>query len=574
MTEKITLPPQPDPPSDVERIKSESNYLRGTLAETLENPISSGIPDDDNRLMKFHGSYLQDDRDLRNERRRQKLEPAYQFMVRVRAPGGVATPEQWLVMDRLAHEYANGTLKLTTRQAFQMHGILKWDMKKSIQAINESLMDTLAACGDVNRNVMCNPNPYQSEIHEEVYDWARKLSEYLSPQTNAYHEIWLDGDKLIDSQETSVETEPMYGELYLPRKFKIGIAVPPSNDIDVFSQDLGFIAIIENYKLVGFNIAVGGGMGMTHGDTETYPQLGRIIGFCKPDQLLEVAEKIITIQRDYGNRSVRKYARFKYTIDKRGLDWVSQELNNRLGWELAEERDYHFDHNGDRYGWVKGINDQWNFTLFIQNGRIKDLDDYPLMTGLREIAKVHTGDFRLTPNQNLMISNVTNEKKQEIMKLIEKYGITAGEQYTALRRSSMACVAFPTCGLAMAEAERYLPSLLEKIEEIIDESGLRDKEIIIRMSGCPNGCSRPALGEIGFIGKAPGKYNMYLGASFVGDRLNKLYKENIGEEDILKLLRPLIFQYAKEKKENEHFGDFMIRAGHVKAVQSGLDFHD
>src|SRR5690625_2510556 len=571
MTEKITLPPQPDPPSDVERIKSESNYLRGTLAETLENSISSGIPDDDNRLMKFHGSYLQDDRDLRNERRRQKLEPAYQFMVRVRAPGGVATPEQWLVMDRLAHEYANGTLKLTTRQAFQMHGILKWNMKKSIQAINESLMDTLAACGDVNRNVMCNPNPYQSEIHEEVYDWARKLSEYLSPQTNAYHEIWLDGDKLIDSQETSVETEPMYGELYLPRKFKIGIAVPPSNDIDVFSQDLGFIAIIENEKLVGFNVCVGGGMGMTHGDTETYPQLGRIIGFCTPDQLLEVAEKVITIQRDYGNRSVRKNARFKYTIDKRGLEWVSKELNDRLGWELPEARDYHFDHNGDRYGWVEGVNDQWNFTLFIQNGRIKDVDEYPLMTGLREIAKVHTGDFRLTPNQNLIISNVTNEKKQEINTLIERYGITEGEQYSALRRNSMACVAFPTCGLAMAEAERYLPSLLEKIEAIIDESGLRDRDIIIRMSGCPNGCSRPALGEIGFIGKAPGKYNMYLGASFVGDRLNKLYRENIGEEEILSLLRPLIFQYAKERKENEHFGDFMIRAGHVKAVQSGLD---
>ena len=574
MTEKITLPPQPGPPSDVERIKSESNYLRGTLVETLKNPISSGIPDDDNRLMKFHGSYLQDDRDLRNERRRQKLEPAYQFMVRVRAPGGVATPEQWLVMDHLAREYANGTLKLTTRQAFQMHGILKWNMKKSIKAINEALMDTLAACGDVNRNVMCNPNPYQSEIHGEVYEWSKKLSNYLSPQTNAYHEIWLDGDKLIDSQETKVETEPMYGELYLPRKFKIGIAVPPSNDIDVFSQDLGFIAIIENEKLVGFNVCVGGGMGMTHGDTETYPQLGRIIGFCTPDQLLEVAEKVITIQRDYGNRSVRKNARFKYTIDKRGLEWVSKELNDRLGWELPEARDYHFDHNGDRYGWVEGVNDQWNFTLFIQNGRIKDVDEYPLMTGLREIAKVHTGDFRLTPNQNLIISNVTNEKKQEINTLIERYGITEGEQYSALRRNSMACVAFPTCGLAMAEAERYLPSLLEKIEAIIDESGLRDKDIVIRMSGCPNGCSRPALGEIGFIGKAPGKYNMYLGASFVGDRLNKLYKENIGEEEILSLLKPLIFQYAKERKENEHFGDFMIRAGHVKAVQSGLDFHD
>ena len=574
MTEKITLPPQPGPPSDVERIKSESNYLRGTLVETLKNPISSGIPDDDNRLMKFHGSYLQDDRDLRNERRRQKLEPAYQFMVRVRAPGGVATPEQWLVMDHLAREYANGTLKLTTRQAFQMHGILKWNMKKSIKAINEALMDTLAACGDVNRNVMCNPNPYQSDIHGEVYEWSKKLSNYLSPQTNAYHEIWLDGDKIIDSQETKVETEPMYGELYLPRKFKIGIAVPPSNDIDVFSQDLGFIAIIEDKKLVGFNVCVGGGMGMTHGDKETYPQLGRIIGFCTPDQLLEVAEKVITIQRDYGNRSVRKNARFKYTIDKWGLDWVSRELNDRLGWELTEARDYHFDHNGDRYGWVEGVNGRWNFTLFIQNGRVKDVDEYPLMTGLREIAKIHTGDFRLTPNQNLIISNVTNEKKQEINTLIERYGITDGEQYSALRRNSMACVAFPTCGLAMAEAERYLPSLLEKIEAIIDESGLRDKDIVIRMSGCPNGCSRPALGEIGFIGKAPGKYNMYLGASFVGDRLNKLYKENIGEEEILSLLRPLIFQYAKERKENEHFGDFMIRAGHVKEVQSGLDFHD
>lgn len=574
MTEKITLPPQSGPPSDVERIKSDSNYLRGTLVETLENPISSGIPDDDNRLMKFHGSYLQDDRDLRNERRRQKLEPAYQFMVRVRAPGGVATPEQWLVMDRLAHKYGNGTLRLTTRQAFQMHGILKWNMKKNIQEINESLMDTLAACGDVNRNVMCNPNPYQSKIHGEVYGWAQKLSDYLSPQTNAYHEIWLDGEKVVDSQETKEETEPLYGALYLPRKFKIGIAVPPNNDIDVFSQDLGFIAITEDDKLIGFNVSVGGGMGMTHGDTETYPQLGRIIGFCTPDQLLEVAEKIITIQRDYGNRSVRKYARFKYTIDKRGLEWISKELNDRLGWELADAHDYRFDHNGDRYGWVEGNNDQWHFTLFIQNGRIQDLDDYPLMTGLREIAKVHTGDFRLTPNQNLMISNVTNEKRQEIVKLIEKYGITAGEQYSALRRSSMACVAFPTCGLAMAEAERYLPSLLEKIELIIDESGLREKEIVIRMSGCPNGCSRPALSEIGFIGKAPGKYNMYLGGSFVGDRLNKLYKENIGEEDILKLLQPLIFQYAKERGEGEHFGDFMVRAGHVKAVQSGLDFHD
>ena len=574
MSQKVVLPPQTGEPSDVERIKRESNYLRGTLAETLVDPITSGIPDDDNRLMKFHGSYLQDDRDLRNERQRQKLEPAYQFMVRVRAPGGVATPEQWLVMDRVANKYGNGTLKLTTRQAFQMHGILKWNMKKNIQEINDSLMDTLAACGDVNRNVMCNPNPYQSDIHTEVYEWSQKLSDYLSPRTSAYHEIWLDGEKVIDSETTEEEIEPMYGALYLPRKFKIGIAVPPNNDVDVFSQDLGFIAILENDKLVGFNVAVGGGMGMTHGDKETYPQLARVIGFCTPDQVLDVAEKIITIQRDYGNRSERKNARFKYTVDARGLDWVKDELRDRLGWELQATRDYQFEHNGDRYGWVKGNNGKWHFTLFIESGRVRDLEGYQLMTGLREIAKIHTGDFRLSPNQNLIISNVTDQNKKKIVELIEHYGMSAGEQHSALRRSALACVAFPTCGLAMAEAERYLPSLLDKIEVILDESGLRDKEIVIRMSGCPNGCSRPALGEIGFIGKSPGKYNMYLGASYVGDRLNKLYKENVGEQEILDLLQPLIFQYAKEKQEGEHFGDFVIRTGHVKAVQSGLDFHD
>lgn len=573
MTKKIVLPTQEGPPSDVERIKADSNYLRGSLVETMEDPITSGIPDDDNRLMKFHGSYLQDDRDLRTERQRQKLEPAYQFMIRIRAPGGLATPEQWLVMDELANKYANQTLKLTTRQAFQLHGILKWNMEQTIQEINDSLMDSLAACGDVNRNVMCNPNPYQSDVHAEVYDWAAKLSEYLSPRTNAYHEIWLDGEKVIDSKEDE-EQEPMYGALYLPRKFKIGIAVPPNNDVDVFSQDIGFIAILENNQLVGFNVAVGGGMGMTHGDTETYPQLARVIGFTPADKIVDVAEKIITIQRDYGNRSVRKYARFKYTIDARGLEWISEELHNRLGWELEEARDYSFDHNGDRYGWVKGSNDKWHFTLFIQNGRILDTDDYPLMTGLREIAKVHTGDFRLSPNQNLIISNVTDDKKEEIISLLDQYNINDGAQHTALKRSSMACVAFPTCGLAMAEAERYLPSLLNKIEGIIDEAGLRDKEIIIRMSGCPNGCSRPALGEIGFIGKSPGKYNMYLGAGFVGDRLNKLYKENVDEEEILNILQTLLFQYAKERLEGEHFGDFVIRVGHVKAVESGLDFHD
>ncbi|MBO3793651.1 assimilatory sulfite reductase (NADPH) hemoprotein subunit [Bacillus subtilis] len=571
MVTKILKAPDGSP-SDVERIKKESDYLRGTLKEVMLDRISAGIPDDDNRLMKHHGSYLQDDRDLRNERQKQKLEPAYQFMLRVRMPGGVSTPEQWLVMDDLSQKYGNGTLKLTTRETFQMHGILKWNMKKTIQTIHSALLDTIAACGDVNRNVMCASNPYQSEIHSEVYEWSKKLSDDLLPRTRAYHEIWLDEERVAGTPEE--EVEPMYGPLYLPRKFKIGIAVPPSNDIDVFSQDLGFIAIVEDGKLIGFNVAIGGGMGMTHGDTATYPQLAKVIGFCRPDQMYDVAEKTITIQRDYGNRSVRKNARFKYTVDRLGLENVKEELENRLGWSLEEAKPYHFDHNGDRYGWVEGIEDKWHFTLFVEGGRITDYDDYKLMTGLREIAKVHTGEFRLTANQNLMIANVSSDKKEEISALIEQYGLTDGKHHSALRRSSMACVALPTCGLAMAEAERYLPTLLDKIEEIIDENGLRDQEITIRMTGCPNGCARHALGEIGFIGKAPGKYNMYLGAAFDGSRLSKMYRENIGEADILSELRILLSRYAKEREEGEHFGDFVIRAGIIKATTDGTNFHD
>ncbi len=559
-------------PSDVEEIKEKSDYLRGTLKEVMLDRISAGIPDEDNRLMKHHGSYLQDDRDLRNERQKQKLEPAYQFMLRVRMPGGVSTPEQWLVMDELAQKYGNNTLKLTTRETFQMHGILKWNMKKTIQKINAALLDTIAACGDVNRNVMCASNPYQSEIHAEVYEWSKKLSDDLLPRTRAYHEIWLDEERVAGTPDT--ETEPMYGPLYLPRKFKIGIAVPPSNDIDVFSQDLGFIAIVEEGRLIGFNVAIGGGMGMTHGDTATYPQLSKVIGFCKPEQLYDVAEKTITIQRDYGNRSVRKNARFKYTVDRLGLENVKAELENRLGWQLDEAKPYHFDHNGDRYGWVKGVKGKWHFTMFIEGGRVTDYENYKLMTGLREIAKVHTGDFRLTSNQNLIIGNVSSQKKKQISALIEQYGLTDGRQHSALRRSSMACVALPTCGLAMAEAERYLPKLIDKIEDIVDENGLRDEEITIRMTGCPNGCARHALGEIGFIGKAPGKYNMYLGAAFDGSRLSKMYRENIGEEEILSELRTILPRYAKEREEGEHFGDFVIRAGIIKATTDGTNFHE
>ncbi|PTI72708.1 sulfite reductase [Mammaliicoccus vitulinus] len=554
---------------ELEHIKNRSNYLRGTIKEGLADEITGAIAEDDTKLLKFHGSYMQDDRDIRDERRKQKLEPAYSFMIRVRVPGGTATADQWIAMDDISTEYANDTIKLTTRQAFQFHGILKRNLKSSMQSIHHAVMDSLAACGDVNRNVMCNPNPYQSGVHKEVDQLATDISDHLSPQTGAYHEIWLDDEKIIDTKE---EVEPMYGRTYLPRKFKIGIAVPPSNDIDVYSQDIGLISIIEDGQLVGFNVTVGGGMGMKHGNTKTYPQVGRMLGYFPKEEAIDVCEKILTIQRDHGNRENRANARFKYTVDRLGVDWIREELNSRLGWEIEEPRPFEFKHNGDRYGWTEGSG-KWHFTLFIQNGRVKDTQDYKLKTALREIAEIHTGDFRLTPNQNLIIANVDKSKKNEIQKIIDKYNITDGEHYTGLRRNSMACVAFPTCGLAMAESERYLPTLINKIEGLLDEAGLNEEEITIRMTGCPNGCARPALAEIAFIGKAPGKYNMYLGGGFTGDRLNKLYKENIGEDEILESLKPILIQYGKEKNDGEHFGDYVIRKGIIKEVHSGQDFH-
>lgn len=565
---------QTGPPSELEKLKEDSDYLRGTLAESMEEPITAGIPDGDTKLLKFHGSYMQDDRDLRNERRRQKLEPAYQFMIRVRRPGGVASPEQWLVMDELSDKYGNGTLKLTTRQAFQMHGILKWNMKKNIQEMHDALLDSIAACGDVSRNVMSSPNPDNATIYEEVSQWAQKISDYFLPKTNAYHEIWLDGEKIIEEFPDNQDVEPIYGKHYLPRKFKIGVSIPPINDVDVFSQDIGLIAITKGDTLLGFNVAVGGGLGMTHGNTDTYPQLARVIGYAPVDHVLEVTEALITIQRDFGNRSERKFARFKYTIDARGLDWLKEELNNRIGFELPEAREYHFEHNGDRYGWIKTTNGKYNLTLFIENGRVRDSETYKLKTGLREIAKVHQGDFRLSPNQNLILGNITEAQKPIIEDLIKEYGIDDRLHNSPLRRNSMACVALPTCGLAMAEAERYLPSLITKVENILDEAGIPDEEIIIRMTGCPNGCARSSMAEIGFIGKAPGKYNLYLGGGFKGERLNKLYRENIGEEEILKEIEPIIHHYAKEREDKEHFGDFVIRTGYVKATTSGENFHD
>jgi sulfite reductase (NADPH) hemoprotein beta-component len=558
----------PKPLHKNEQLKAESNFLRGHILRDLEDPSTGTITEDSGQLTKFHGIYPQDDRDLRNQRRKEGKEKAFSFMARIRVPGGVCTPAQWLAMDTISDTHANGTLKITNRQAFQLHGVLKGDLRAAIKEVNNALLDTLAACGDVNRNVMCNPNPHLSTLHKETLDVAKAVATHLLPKTRAYHELWVD-DTLVGGGEP--DEEPMYGKTYLPRKFKIAFAIPPSNDVDVYANDLGFIAIADDGgRLIGFDVTVGGGMGMSHNQIETYPRLGEVLGFCRSDQAVAVAEAILTTQRDFGDRTDRKHARFKYTVADRGLVWIRAEVERRLGWELGTPRRFEFTDTGERYGWTDGPNGDFHFTLFIENGRVKDATK----AALREIAKVHKGDFRLTPNQHLVIASIAAAERPQIEALLRKHVLDTANRASGLRLNSMACVALPTCGLALAESERYLPELVTQLEGELEAAGLRDDAIIIRMTGCPNGCGRPFLAEMAFVGRAPGKYNMYLGGSFIGSRLNTLYKVSVADTEIVSIVRPIFKQYAAERLTGERFGDFAIRSGLVKPTGTPADFHD
>ncbi|MEQ8205614.1 MAG: assimilatory sulfite reductase (NADPH) hemoprotein subunit [Woeseia sp.] len=541
--------------SPVEGIKQRSNYLRGTIVEGLADGATGALSDDDIQLTKYHGFYQQDDRDLRAERQRRKLEPLYSFMIRIRMAGGVATAKQWLQLDDIAGQYSNNTLRLTTRQTFQYHAVIKRDLKPTMQSINAALLDTIAACGDVNRNVMCTSLPELSPFHATAYAKAKEISEHLLPKTRAYHEIWLDGKRV----EGGEDYEPVYGTTYLPRKFKIGVVIPPSNDIDIFSQDLGFIAIENDGELIGFNVTVGVGLGMTHGEPETYPRVADVIGFCTPEQAVTVAEHVVALQRDFGDRTNRKHARLKYTIDDRGLDWFTEELSRRLGFELAPAADFRFTSRGDRFGWQQDPHGLWHLCLFIPEGRVLDNEHASVRSGLRAVAATDRVEFRLTANQNLIISNIRSDDKALIETLLAEHGIDKLQHITPLRQQALACVALPTCGLAMAEAERYLNDFVSQTDALLEKNGLANEPISLRITGCPNGCARPYLAEIALVGRAPGHYSLFLGGDPFGYRLNRLVHENADEKTLLATLDHWFDRFARERQNAEPFGDFVHR---------------
>lgn len=558
--------------SDNERIKRNSNFLRGTIIQDLDGNVTGGFEPDNAQLIRFHGMYQQDDRDVRIERMHQKLEPLINMMLRCRLPGGVITTKQWLAIDDFSdNNTIYGTIRLTTRQTFQLHGLLKPKLKMIHQLLHKLGLDSIATAGDVNRNVICTSNPMESQVHYEIWELAKTISVHLLPKSNAYAEIWLDGKKIEFK-----ESEPILGTSYLPRKFKIAIAIPPFNDVDVYANDLGLIAIKDKTgNLMGFNVLVGGGLAMTYGDTTTYPRKASEFGYIGVQDVLKVVEAIITIQRDWGDRLNRKHAKTKYTLVRVGIQSFKQEIERRSGLKLHPIHPYIFTDRGDRFGWIQGFNkDYWHFTLFVENGRILNSNDKLLKKGLVEIAKIHSGCFRITTNQNLIISDVHKSNKLIVDNLLKQYDLL-NDSVSVQKQLSMACVSFPTCPLAMAEAERFLPEFVKKIEKILFKYNLEEDSIILRITGCPNGCARAMLSEIGLTGRSIGRYNLYLGGDKIGTRIPRLYKENITEDEILNIIDMTVNRWSVERYNKESYGDYVIRAGIVHAVKnSEEDFYD
>lgn len=572
--------------SDNERLKGQSDYLHGTIEQDLSEQLTGGFQGDNFQLIRFHGMYEQDDRDIRAERLEQKLEPNKNVMLRCRLPGGIIQPKQWIGIDQFASEHTlYGSIRLTNRQTFQYHGVLKHNIKPMHQWLHQLGLDSIATAGDVNRNVLCTSNPVESSLHREAYEWAKKISETLLPKTRAYAEIWLDGQKvestetttphiLLDSVKSGDSTEPVLGKNYLPRKFKTTVVIPPHNDVDLHANDLNFVAIEENDKLVGFNVLVGGGLSMEHGNHKTFPNTAKEFGFIGLDKVLDCAAAVVSVQRDWGNRSDRKNAKTRYTLINKGFTEFVEEVEKRMGAKFDAIRPYEFTSRGDRIGWVQGEEGKWHLTLFIENGRLLDYPSRPLKTGIRKIAEIHKGDFRLTANQNLIVAYVDEQDKNEIERIAREHGLI-NDKVTPQRENSMSCVAFPTCPLAMAESERFLPQFVDKLDEIMAKYGLSQEHIVLRVTGCPNGCGRAMLAEVGLVGKAIGRYNLYAGGNREGTRIPRLFKENITEAEILVILDNWIENWAKNRIENEGFGDFAVRTGIVKpVVDAAIDFWD
>ena len=563
--------------SDNERLKGQSDYLHGSIAQDLGEQLTGGFQGDNFQLIRFHGMYEQDDRDIRAERIEQKLEPRKTVMLRCRLPGGIIQPQQWLGIDEFATAHTfYGSIRLTNRQTFQYHGVLKQNIKAVHQWLHKLGLDSIATAGDVNRNVLCTSNPVESSLHQEAYEWAKKISEHLLPQTKAYADIWLDGQK-VESTETTERpplkeavksgdaTEPVLGKNYLPRKFKTSVVIPPHNDVDLHANDLNFVAIGEGGALIGFNVLVGGGLSMEHGNTQTYPNTAVEFGYIGLDKVLDCAAAVVSVQRDWGNRIDRKNAKSRYTIERVGKAAFIAEVEKRMDSQFEPIRPYTFTSRGDRIGWVQGEDKKWHLTLFIENGRLLDYPGRPLKTGVREIAKVHKGDLRLTANQNLIVAGVAARDKAKIEQIAREHGLIS-DAVTPQRENSMACVSFPTCPLAMAEAERFLPAFTDQVDALFAKHSLQQEHIVLRVTGCPNGCGRAMLAEIGLVGKAVGRYNLYTGGNREGTRIPRLFKENITEPEILAIIDGWLGDWAANRQANEGFGDFAVRTGIVKPV--------
>ncbi len=556
--------PDPKKPSNIEILKEKSNYLRGTIQEALTTDTSR-FSGDDSSLLKSHGTYQQDDRDKRQELLKIKKEPAYSMMVRSKIPGGKLSADQYLVHDKLATQYGNNTLRITTRQGFQFHGVLKKNVKAVIRGINEKLGTTLGACGDNVRNVMACPAPLADRLKLDILRYAKAVSDQFLAKSGAYYEIWLNGDKIKDKRpKPGEDPEPLYGKTYLPRKFKIALAFPEDNCTDIYTNDIGIVPEIKNGVLAGFNLLVGGGFGMTHGIKETYPRLASPFCFVRPDELLEITKAIVLVQRDFGNRSDRKAARMKYLIDAKGLDWFRGEVEKRFGKKTEPIHAIHWKGIDNHLGWHEQGDGRWFLGLSIENGRIKDDGPMRIKTGLRTIVEKYRPEVYLTAQQDLLLAGLRENQKKEIEAALGSFGIPLPEKISNVQKDSMACPALPTCGLAISESERALPGIIDELEQKVTELGLAGQKFIIRMTGCPNGCARPYNAEIAFVGRTVGTYNLYLGGNLLGDRMSELYAEKVPQAELAKNIYPLLALYKEQRNPGEGFGDFCHRTGIAK----------